>query len=38
MSLLFDLVGEADQVADGIAQLIKALGRSDFAGLGYGHT
>ena len=37
VTLLFDLIRQANQVADGIAQVIEALGRGDFAGLGKWH-
>ena len=34
MSLLLDLIGQANQVADGVTQVVQALGWSDFADLG----
>jgi hypothetical protein len=33
VSLLLDLIGEADKVANGVSEIVQALGGSDSAGL-----
>ena len=38
MSLLDDFIGDAGQVADGVADIFEARGWCDFAGLGEGHA